>query len=233
MCQIFTKVLQRCYHFQSYLRVHPKMICWQISAQSIIRFANAHPLSTRSCFRHSRHQPLPPGYQLQSPNEYRPRIWLGWLIVIVGFGLMRTVPATDTLGKSIGCLVMLNLDGVCVVFIDRGIFMLKLSSMACAECDVRVPHFSPLSVTQISPALAFAWFVSSFAAVGILIPFYSIPTPSLTSWRGIIYHYCDRGHRRLERAPKEVSCVVYSIRPIMDFHHVRAHPKALHAPIAD
>ena len=70
------------------------------------------------------------GLSIAATKRYRPQVWIGWPIVIIGFGLMSTVVATDSLGKSIGYLVMVGLGGGCVVFIDRGPFVLKFSPMA-------------------------------------------------------------------------------------------------------
>ena len=46
---------------------------------------------------------------------------------------------------------------------------------------VMYPILAPLSVTQNAPALAFMWFLSAFAGVGIPIPFYFTIALLLTS----------------------------------------------------
>ena len=98
------------------------------------------------------------------------------------------------------------------------------------------PIQAPLSVTQNAPALAFMWFLSSFAGVSIPIPFHTyLCSHSLnaaaTSSVGLGYH--DRRHCHPERACEEAPRVIYSICPTGDRHHVRAHPPALHVPPAD
>ena len=49
------------------------------------------------------------GLSIAATNRYRPQIWVGWAIVIVGFGLMTTVLTTDSLGKSIAYFFILGL----------------------------------------------------------------------------------------------------------------------------
>ncbi|KAF8553804.1 MFS general substrate transporter [Imleria badia] len=87
------------------------------------------------------------GLSITATKRYRPQIWAGWAIVIVGFGSMSTVLATDSLGKSIGFFVILGL-GAGVV-----------------NAALMYPVLAPLSVTQNAPALAFMWFLSAFAGV--------------------------------------------------------------------
>jgi hypothetical protein len=82
------------------------------------------------------------GLSIEATKRYRPQTWVGWIIVIVGFSLTSTVLATDSLAKSIGCFALIGLGGGCVVFVTRGLFILKLSWQR-DECDSRVPHSSP------------------------------------------------------------------------------------------
>ena len=177
------------------------------------------------------------GLSIEATKRYRPQTWVGWIIVIVGFGLTSTLLATDTLAKSIGYFLMTGFGTGCVRLVARRLFTLELALIHGSVLNATqvYPIQAPLPVTQNAPALAFMWFVSSFAAVSIPIPFYPIPTPSLTSWCassvGMGYH--DRGHRRPERARKEASCIAYPICPTRDCHHVRAHPRAPHISTGD
>ncbi|KAF8553816.1 MFS general substrate transporter [Imleria badia] len=87
------------------------------------------------------------GLSITATKRYRPQIWVGWTIVIVGFGLMSTILATDPLGKSIGYFVIFGL-GAGVV-----------------NATPMYPILAPLSVKQNALALAFMWFLTSFAWV--------------------------------------------------------------------
>ncbi|KAN0073586.1 hypothetical protein V8E55_012193 [Tylopilus felleus] len=92
------------------------------------------------------------GLPVEATKRYRPQLRIGWTIVVIGFGLMSTITATDSLGISVGYLVILGLDG--------GI--LNVPSV--------YPIKAPSSVTQNAPELAFMWFLSSFVGVwGIAI----------------------------------------------------------------
>ncbi|KAI9572003.1 major facilitator superfamily domain-containing protein [Boletus coccyginus] len=92
------------------------------------------------------------GFSVKATERYRPQIWMAWTLTITALGLMSTLHVTDSLGKSIGCLVLLS----------WGIGMLQTTTM--------YPIQAPLPVTQNAPALAFMWFLRSFATVwGITI----------------------------------------------------------------
>ncbi|KAH0828708.1 MFS general substrate transporter [Lanmaoa asiatica] len=92
------------------------------------------------------------GLSVQVTRRYRPQMWIGWTLSIIGFGLLSTVGATDSIGKSAGYLVLLG----------WGTGMTAATSM--------FPIQAPLPVTQNAPALTFMWFLRSFAIVwGITI----------------------------------------------------------------
>lgn len=48
------------------------------------------------------------GISIKLTGRYRPQMWIGWILTIVGFGLLSTIRATDAVGKSIGYLVLLG-----------------------------------------------------------------------------------------------------------------------------
>ncbi|KAH0828707.1 Mfs1.2 [Lanmaoa asiatica] len=92
------------------------------------------------------------GLSVQATRRYRPQMWIGWTISIIGLGLLSTIDATDSLSKSAGYLVLFG----------WGIGMLSATPM--------FPIQALLPVTQNAPALAFMWFIRSFAIVwGITI----------------------------------------------------------------
>ena len=130
------------------------------------------------------------GISITATKRYRPQIWICWALNIVGFGLMSTTLATDPLGKSVGCLLLLGLGSGCVVSIDRE--LLPFNSEASIHgsglnASFMYPIVAPLSVTQNAPALAFMWFLAAFAGVGIPTSF--LPHNCLlTSWCDLIYY---------------------------------------------
>ncbi|KAH0828709.1 major facilitator superfamily domain-containing protein [Lanmaoa asiatica] len=92
------------------------------------------------------------GLSVNATRRYRPQLWMGWALNIISFGLLSTISATDSLAKSIGYLVLLG----------WGTGMLIMTPL--------FPIQAPLPVTQNAPALAFMWFLRSFASVwGITI----------------------------------------------------------------
>ena len=162
------------------------------------------------------------GLSITATKRYRPQIWVGWAIVIVGFGLMSTVSATDTLGKSIGFFVIIGLGAGCVTFFDRKLF-LSNSELETSIHDSVVnaalmyPILAPLSVTQNAPALAFMWFLSAFAGVGIQIPFYHIIMLSLTSWCDLVYY--RSGVSRSEALSSRTNSRRSFLRPLSNPSH--------------
>ncbi|KAI9463153.1 MFS general substrate transporter [Boletus coccyginus] len=54
------------------------------------------------------------GLSIEVTERYRPQMWVGWAIVIVGFGLVCTTLAMDSLRKPFGFVVILGLDAGCV-----------------------------------------------------------------------------------------------------------------------
>ncbi|KAI9566090.1 MFS general substrate transporter [Boletus coccyginus] len=87
------------------------------------------------------------GISVKATKRYRPQMWTGWTLSIVSFGLMSSILATDSLGKSIGYVALLGC----------GTGMLSATPM--------YPILAPLPVTQNAPALAFIWFLRSLASV--------------------------------------------------------------------
>ncbi|KAN0082553.1 Major facilitator superfamily domain containing protein [Tylopilus felleus] len=92
------------------------------------------------------------GISINVTRRYRPQMWLGWIFMIVGFGLMSTIIATDSIGKSIGYMMLLGC----------GIGLLSATPM--------YPIQASLPVTQNATSMTFMWFIRSFASVwGITI----------------------------------------------------------------
>ena len=58
------------------------------------------------------------GISIKVTGRYRPQSWIGWIITIVALGLMSTILATDSLGKSIGYGTLLGLGIGYVAFVS-------------------------------------------------------------------------------------------------------------------
>ncbi|KAF8548720.1 MFS general substrate transporter [Imleria badia] len=92
------------------------------------------------------------GITVKVTGRYRLQSWIGWTIIVIAVGLMSTILATDLLSKSVGYAALLGL----------GAGILTATPM--------YPIQAPLPVTHNAPALAFMWFLRSFASVwGITI----------------------------------------------------------------
>ncbi|KAG8217053.1 MFS general substrate transporter [Butyriboletus roseoflavus] len=87
------------------------------------------------------------GISVRLTGRYRPQMWIGWTLAIIALGLMTTVLATDSVEKPVGYLLLLG----------WGIGILHTTTV--------YPIQAPLPVTQNAPALAFMWFLRSFATV--------------------------------------------------------------------
>ena len=159
------------------------------------------------------------GISITATKRYRPQIWICWALNIVGFGLMSTTLATDPLGKSVGCLLLLGLGSGCVVSIDRE--LLPFNSEASIHgsglnASFMYPIVAPLSVTQNAPALAFMWFLAAFAGVGIPTSF--LPHNCLlTSWCDLIYY--RSGVSRSEAPSSRTSSRRSFLRPFSSLSH--------------
>ncbi|KIJ59634.1 hypothetical protein HYDPIDRAFT_100308 [Hydnomerulius pinastri MD-312] len=87
------------------------------------------------------------GILVKKTGRYRPQMWVGWCILLLGLGLMSSLHATTSSGFAVGFLVLVGI----------GIGIEYATTM--------YPIQAPLSVTQNAPALAFMWFLRSFAGV--------------------------------------------------------------------
>ncbi|KAF9222807.1 MFS general substrate transporter [Gyrodon lividus] len=87
------------------------------------------------------------GLVVKRTGRYRPLMWVGWCFLLVGLGLMSTLRANTSSGFAVGFLVIVGI----------GIGIEYATTM--------YPIQAPLPVTQNAPALAFMWFLRSFAGV--------------------------------------------------------------------
>ncbi|KAF9236982.1 MFS general substrate transporter [Melanogaster broomeanus] len=87
------------------------------------------------------------GLLVKKTGRYRPQIWVGWCILLVGLGLMSTLRANTSPAFAVGFLVIIGI-GIGIEY-----------------TTMMYPIQAPLPVTQNAPALAFMWFLRSFAGV--------------------------------------------------------------------
>lgn len=108
------------------------------------------------------------GISVKLTGRYRLQSWIGWIITIIAFGLMSTLIATDPLGKPIGYVVLLGWGAGYVVL--AGLFdVLNLTPDRILSATPMFPIQAPLPVMQNAPALAFMWFLRSFASVSVSV----------------------------------------------------------------
>ncbi|KAI9572008.1 major facilitator superfamily domain-containing protein [Boletus coccyginus] len=90
------------------------------------------------------------GLSVKATGRYRPQMWVAWVIVLTAMGLL-SAPTMNAMGRGVGMsLGYLALLGL-------GIGALYATTM--------YPIQAPLSVTQNASALAWMWFLRSFAGV--------------------------------------------------------------------
>ena len=113
------------------------------------------------------------GISVKATGRYRLQSWIGWTLIVIAIGLMSTVLATDPLSKSIGYAVLLGLGAGFVVFVGSGLpssDFRVLTHGSILTATPMYPILAPLPVSHNAPALAFMWFLRSFASVSITIP---------------------------------------------------------------
>ncbi|KAF9236871.1 hypothetical protein BU15DRAFT_36301, partial [Melanogaster broomeanus] len=87
------------------------------------------------------------GLLVKKTGRYRPQMWVGWCILLVGLGLMSTLRANTPPALAVGFSVIVG------------------TGIGIQYATMMYPIQAPLPVTQNAPALAFMWFLRSFAGV--------------------------------------------------------------------
>ncbi|KAJ8482007.1 hypothetical protein ONZ51_g5635 [Trametes cubensis] len=87
------------------------------------------------------------GISVTRAHRYRPQMWAGWCLLLVGLGLYTTLEAADNLGHAVGFSIVMGL----------GIGFLYSTAP--------FPVQAPLPVSENAHALAFLMFMRSFAGV--------------------------------------------------------------------
>jgi len=87
------------------------------------------------------------GFSVNRTRLYRPQVWMGWVVLMVGVGLLIRLEAGTETGVAVGYLVICGI----------GLGFLFSSTL--------FPVLAPLPISQSAPALAFLLFIRSFAGV--------------------------------------------------------------------
>ena len=106
---------------------------------------------------------LAAGITVQAMNKYRPVNLVGWIITVVGFGLLSMLKADDAVGKWVGYQI--------VASIGTGVIVRALALPSRPNAEVVVVQFAstffpilaPLPVERTASALAFFAFLRAFA----------------------------------------------------------------------
>ncbi|TFY76682.1 hypothetical protein EWM64_g7332 [Hericium alpestre] len=92
------------------------------------------------------------GILVTKTNHYRPQIWIGWALFMIGTGLLSTVEADTNVGKAVGYQVFIGCRG--------GILWMVMC----------FPVLVPVPVSKNACTLAFFYFYRQFAMIwGITI----------------------------------------------------------------
>ncbi|KAL0960432.1 hypothetical protein HGRIS_005475 [Hohenbuehelia grisea] len=87
------------------------------------------------------------GISVKRTGRYRPQMYLGWMLMLIGLGLLSTLRATDSTGRTVGFTILLGIG-----------IGLEYSTTV-------FPVQAPLPVTLNASSLAFLLFIRSFATV--------------------------------------------------------------------
>ncbi|KAH9836724.1 major facilitator superfamily domain-containing protein [Rhodofomes roseus] len=87
------------------------------------------------------------GALITATKRYRPPIWFGWVLLLIGQGLLTTLKATSAKATSIGFQILIGV-GIGAVY-----------------SSTYFPVLAPLPVEQNAPALALYVFLRSFAQI--------------------------------------------------------------------
>ena len=98
---------------------------------------------------------------------------MGWIVIITALVLMSTILADDPISKSFVYVSLLGWGIGFVVFIVQGLSPSDAVNFSRGRMLTATPMYpiqAPLPVSHNAPALAFMWFLRSFASVSISIP---------------------------------------------------------------
>jgi hypothetical protein len=90
------------------------------------------------------------GLVIQKTARYRQPMWLAWIMIVLGTGLLGILDADTGSAKSYGFQILVGI-GIGIVYVAA-----------------YFPVLAPIPVTQSAPALAFFTFLRNFAMVSPL-----------------------------------------------------------------
>lgn len=82
------------------------------------------------------------GFSVKATEWYWPQIWIAWTLTTTTLGLMGTVQVVDSLGKSIGCLVLHSWGIGYVMYADWALTCLTLQFQPMEVCYKQHPFWS-------------------------------------------------------------------------------------------
>lgn len=89
---------------------------------------------------------------------YRPQLWIGWAITMVGFGLLTTLEADSSKGKSVGYQIVVGFG------------------IGCVYSTTYFPVLARLPVEVNAQALSLYVFLRSFSQVRFYVIYYQTCT---------------------------------------------------------
>ncbi|THH15540.1 hypothetical protein EW146_g4959 [Bondarzewia mesenterica] len=108
-------------------------------------------------------------------SRYRPQMWFGRTLTLIGLGLVSTITASTSQGRTIGFLVLAGVGrGYAVLFLHHSLRSSQPTRLSVRYRSVYsttvFPIQAPLPVTLNAPALALLMFCRSFATVCLRAP---------------------------------------------------------------
>ncbi|KAL0569152.1 hypothetical protein V5O48_012826 [Marasmius crinis-equi] len=87
------------------------------------------------------------GTLVKKTGRYRPQLWVGWVLLMIGLGLLSTINANTSISRTLGFLVLIGFG------------------MGLTYAAVVFPVQAPLSPSLNAPALSFFQFTRIFSGV--------------------------------------------------------------------
>lgn len=105
------------------------------------------------------------GISVKVLKYYRPQIWIGWCLMIIGIPLFTTIDSNTSSGKVVGFIVIYGVGAGCGIASCALVFGLNISPFRINYSLQVYPVQAGQPVTANAHALAFFAFVRSFSGV--------------------------------------------------------------------
>jgi hypothetical protein len=104
------------------------------------------------------------GIVVQVTNKYRPSNFTGWVLIVVGFGILTLLQADSSTGQWVGYQLVVSAGIGIMVGYDYTQYSAPAHCFALIQFTGSVfPVLAPLPVTLTAPSLAFFSFVRAFS----------------------------------------------------------------------